>query len=157
MTKDLTKKANWKLFLFGLFKIPLIRFCRPRIQQLSNESISVKLPLTRRTRNHVGSMYLAVMTVGADLASGFLAFHLVEGQGLKAAPVFKTMKAEYFKRAESEVYFKCNEGPALKDMIAEMQKTGERVNRMIVVSAICEEEEVARFEMEVSMKVLKPK
>ena len=147
------KRLQWKVFLFGLFKIPLIGFCRPRIHEISESSISVRIPLNRRTRNHVNSMYLGVMTVGADLATGFLAFYLLQTKGLIAAPVFKSLKAEYFKRAEGAVYFECEDGQTIHYMIQEMQETKERVNQMVTVKAMCKEELVAQFEMELSMKL----
>ncbi|MFT5480591.1 MAG: acyl-coenzyme A thioesterase PaaI-like protein [Bacteroidia bacterium] len=153
MRSKIVKQLQWKVFLFGLFKIPLIGFCRPRIEEISESSISVKIPLNRRTRNHVKSMYLGVMTVGADLASGFLAYYLLETKGLTAAPVFKSLKAEYFKRAEDAVYFVCNEGQTIQSMIQTMEATKERVNQMITVKAVCKDELVAQFEMELSMKL----
>ncbi len=147
------QNLNWKLFLFGFAKIPAIGFCRPKVTAISEKAISVKIPLRRKTRNHVGSMYLGVMTVGADLASGFLAFYLLELRGLKAAPVFKSMQAEYFKRAEDDVNFVCGDGDRIAEMLDKMEQTKERVNRMVVVSAMCNNDEVARFTMELSMKL----
>jgi hypothetical protein len=154
MAVNTAKSLQWKIFLFGLFKIPLIGFCRPRLHRISETSISVKIPLNRRTRNHVGSMYLGVMSIGADLASGFLAYHLLECRNLKAAPVFKSMKVDYFKRAESDVYFECNQGADINQMIDEMESTNERVNKFVTVIGICNDEEVARFEMELSLKLV---
>ena len=153
MRSKITKKLQWKVFLFGLIKIPLIGFCRPRIEEVSETRISVKIPLNRRTRNHVNSMYLGVMTVGADLATGFLAYYLLQLQGLNAAPVFKSMKAEYFKRAEDAVYFVCEEGDTIQAMIQRMIDTKERENQPIMVKAMCNNELVAQFEMELSMKL----
>lgn len=152
MDKTLIKKANWQLFLFGRFKIPVIGFCRPRVKELTNKMVRIYIPLRPRTRNHVGSLYLGVMTVGADLASGFLAFHLLKKLGIKASPVFKSMKAEYHKRAEAGVDFVCKQGGLIEEMIAEMQKTGERVTQTIVVEGYCQKELVASFQMELSFK-----
>ena len=146
-------KLNWRLFLFGLFKIPLIRFCRPRVAMVSAESIDIRIPLKRRTRNHVGSMYLGVMSIGADLASGFLAYYLLEIRGLKASPVFGGMRATYLKRAEADVHFVCSEGGRISEMIAEAQQSKERVTEMIKVQALCMDELVAEFEMDLSFRV----
>lgn len=153
MSNNSKGSLQWKLYLFGFFRIPLIGFCRPQIHQLSVNNISVRIPLIRRTKNHVNSMYLGVMSIGADLASGFLAYHLLQTRGLKAAPVFKSMKADYFKRAESAVYFNCDQGPEISNMIDEMESTGERVNQLVTVKAMCNDELVAQFEMELSMKL----
>ena len=45
------------------------------------------------------------------------------------------MKVEYLKRAESDVYFNCNEGVAISEMIDEMERTGERVNKVVTINA----------------------
>lgn len=149
------RQARWKLFLFGLFKIPVIGYCRPKLVALSRDEVNIRIGLRRKTRNHVGSMYLGVMTVGADLASGFLAFHILEQRGLRANPVFKGMRAEYYKRAESDVDFVCEHGRDIVDMIDEMERTGERVTKAIEVKAMCKGEEVAKFFMDLSLKAIK--
>lgn len=144
---------RWKLFLFGLFKIRLIGYCRPQLLEVTEEHIKIRIRLNRRTRNHVGSLYLGVMSIGADLASGFLAFYLLEMMGLKAAPVFGSMKAEYLKRAEGDVIFICSEGPAIQKMIDASVQTGERSTQSVRISAMCLGEEVATFDMGLSFKV----
>jgi Domain of unknown function (DUF4442) len=152
MKDNSVRSLRWKLFLLGVFKIPVIGFCRPKLMTVDQNSISIRIPFRRRTRNHVGSMYLGVMTVGADLASGLLAFYLAEQQGLKIAPVFSGMKAEYLKRAEGDVDFVCKQGQTILNMIEEAKQTKERVTENIVVQAFCLGEEVARFEMGLSIK-----
>jgi len=146
-------KANWQLFLFGMFKIPVIGFVRPRVTNLTEHSLSVVIPLRRRTRNHVNSMYLGVMTVGADLACGLLAYEKVKRLGLKTAPVFKTMSANYIKRAEDRVVFRCDAGEIIDQMISAAQKSGERVTKNVTVEAWCRDEMVATFDMGLSFKV----
>ena len=153
MINDELKKANWKLFLFSSFMVPMIGFCRPRVVTLKENEIAIKIPLRRRTKNHVNSMYLGVMTIGADLASGFLAFYILQELGLKSDPIFKGMEAEYFKRAESDVIFVCKEGETIRRMIDELKDTKERITHPIVVEALCNEEKVAQFSMNLSLKL----
>jgi hypothetical protein len=150
---SLLQKANRRLFLFGLFKIPMIRYCRPKIVQLDNQSISIKIPFRRRTRNHVNSMYFGAMSVGADLASGFLAYHLFEVQGVKASLVFAGAQSTFSKRAEGDVYFQCSSGKEIQEMIQESSINGERITRTIPVACICMDERVAEFQMQLSLKV----
>ncbi len=153
MPKISLRSLQRKLFLFGIFKIPLIGFCRPRIVSIDDDSIAIRIPFRRRTRNHVGSMYLGVLTIGADLASGFLAFYLVENQGYKTSPVFAGMKAVYHKRAEGDVTFVCEDGAEMKSMIERAKESGERVTSPVQVKAICLDEVVAEFEMEISFRL----
>ncbi|MEE8437387.1 MAG: DUF4442 domain-containing protein, partial [Candidatus Neomarinimicrobiota bacterium] len=58
---------------FGWRKVAMIYYCRPRIAELDDNRIEVIIPLKRRTRNHVKSLYIGAMTVGTDLAVGMLA------------------------------------------------------------------------------------
>ena len=67
------RKANLYLKIFGLTKIPLLWFCRPKIIILNTESVEIKIPLRRRTKNHLNSMYFGALSVGADITGGFLA------------------------------------------------------------------------------------
>ncbi|MCB0734265.1 MAG: DUF4442 domain-containing protein, partial [Bacteroidetes bacterium] len=134
-----------QLFLMGILKIRMVGFVRPRLLELNSERCRVRIPLRRRTRNHVGSMYLGAFAVGADLASGYLAYFLAKESRLSAMPVFKSMKAEYHRRAESAVIFTCADGALIQDMIENSRISGERENRVVTVLATCENEEVARF------------
>jgi acyl-coenzyme A thioesterase PaaI-like protein len=150
----LLRKANWKLWLFAVVKIPMINFCRPRITELSDASIKVKIKLRRRTRNHLNSMYLGVMAVGADLASGMLAFHHMDRTGIQASLIFKDMKVQYLKRAESDVFFCCDMGAEVRKMLTNSKESGERQTEMIKVLAKCGEEVVAEFDLGLSLKVI---
>ena len=49
-------KANLYLNFFGLTKIPLLWFRRPKIIHISQKFVEIKIPLKRRTKNHLGSM-----------------------------------------------------------------------------------------------------
>lgn len=153
--KDISiSSMRWKLFQFGLVKIPMIGYCKPKITSIDHEEITIHIRLRRRTRNHVGSMYLGVMTIGADLASGFLAYSILESRGLSAAPVFSEMKATYVKRATSHVDFVCSNGEEISNMIDEAQKTKERVTKNVHVTAFCGADVVAHFEMGLSLKLI---
>ncbi|HEY8887948.1 MAG TPA: DUF4442 domain-containing protein, partial [Gallionella sp.] len=58
--------ATLGLRLFGFAKIPMMLYVRPSVMEISNERVVVRIPLTRRTRNHLGSMYFGALSVGAD-------------------------------------------------------------------------------------------
>lgn len=98
-------------------------------------------------------MYIAVFTVGADIAAGIFAFLHTREQQLKASIAFKSFTAEYHRRAMGDVYFICASGNEIRKMVSESRKTGERVNRMIQVKAMCDEDEVATILIELSVKI----
>jgi len=148
-------KIRWKLFLLGLFKIPLIFLVSPKIVFINEESCLAKITLTRRTKNHLNSMYFGAMAVGADVAAGIHAFYLSEVSKYKISLAFKSFRAEFLKRAESDIIFKCEEGKKISLMIEKSKIEGKRINEMIEVQAINSSSEiVATFSMELSLKVL---
>jgi len=154
-TKDFSiKKMQWLLFLMGLFKIPLIGYVRPRLVEINDDTIKVKIRLRRKTKNHLNSMYFGALAVGADIAGGIHVFYYSEIMGKKVSFSFKGMKADFLKRAESDVTFESNQGQVIKAAILESIETGERVNKTIMVNAIDSNNEiVATFEMISSLKV----
>lgn len=69
--------TRFKFFLwrFGHFKVPMIGYLKPRIIKLDDTEIIICLPLNRRSRNHLNSMYFGALSVGADLAGGLHGFY----------------------------------------------------------------------------------
>jgi len=150
------KQAQWALFWFGLFKIPMIRFTRPRVVEINDSRCVIRIPFRRRTKNHLGGIYIAAYTIGADLAAGFLAFYLIKKYKLKASIAFKSMSAIYHKRAEEAVYFTCDAGQQIMAMIEASKASGERQNEKIPipVTVTSEEDPVSEIDIELSLKVL---
>ena len=145
------------LWLFGIFKIPMIAYCKPRIVELTDSRVVIRIRLRRRTKNHLGSMYFGAMAVGADLAGGFLAF--VKGREGKdrVSLVFKDFHCEFIKRPYGDVYFMAENGSEVEQMIAESRNTGERITRTAHISAVTGYpstiEKVAEFQLGLSIKV----
>ena len=149
-------KATWFLRSFGFWKVPLIFYCRPSIVDFSSEKAIVKVPLKRRNKNHLNSMYFGVLAVGADVAGGVLAMDLIRQSKRKISLVFKDFKAEFLKRPEGDTHFICNDGIAIQNLINETIKTGERVNMPIKITAtvpsLFGDEPVAKFVLTLSLK-----
>jgi acyl-coenzyme A thioesterase PaaI-like protein len=148
------RKMQWMIFLLGLVKIPLIGFVRPRLIELSDEKVAVKIKFRRRTKNHLNSMYFGALAVGADVAGGIHAFYFAEKMNKKVSFAFKSMHAEFLKRAETDVIFECNEGAKIESIIAESFENQIRINQLVRVDAKnLLNEIVATFDMEISVKV----
>lgn len=122
--------TRFKLFLwtFGHFKVPLIGHLRPKLISIDDKRVIVKLPLGRRSKNHLNSMYFGALAVGADLAGGLHGFYYANQLKLKISLVFKSFQAQFLHRPESDVYFICDGGKEVKAMIEESEKTGQRIN-----------------------------
>lgn len=150
------KEWKRKLFLLGLFKIPMVGFVRPKLTHLDAESCEISIKLRRRTKNHLNSMYFGALAVGADLAPGLLTYFLAEEHGYKISFVFKSMKCTFLQRAESDVRFVCESTDELKNGLVEAYQNQDRRNISVQVVAFnTNDEQVATFIMEVSFRVKK--
>ncbi|MDH4286428.1 MAG: DUF4442 domain-containing protein [Gallionella sp.] len=157
MSKLITKKTRETLALrlFGLTKIPLLLYVGVSVAELTPERMVVRIPLRRRTKNHLGSMYFGALCIGADCAPGAFAMYLIRQQPARISMVFKDFQAEFLKRAEGDVDFICDQGKEIADLVAFAAASDERVERQIDVIAIVpslSEEPVARFKLTLSLK-----
>lgn len=144
------------LRVFSFFKIPLLFYIAPILEELNDEKCVVRIPLRRRTKNHLNVMYFGVLAAGADCAGGFMAMKLIRKEGGKISLLFKDFKAEFLKRAEGDVFFTCRDGAAIREAVAETLSSGERVNLPVHVTATVPsklgEEPVAQFELTLTLK-----
>ena len=148
------RSIRWKLFLLGKFGIPILGYTRPKLLSINADEVRMKIKLTRRTKNHLKSMYFGALAVGADTAAGLHAFYLSESQGIKLSLAFKAVQGQFLKRAESDVIFICKQGKIVSECLQESIKTGERINQDLLVEAFnLHDEVVATFIMTLSIKV----
>ncbi len=149
-------KHNMKLKLFGLLKIPMIFFVGAKLEKMDEKSIAVRIPLKRKTKNHLNSMYFGVLAVGADLAAGFLAFHLIGLSKQKVQLVFKSMDAQFLKRVEGDALFVCDEGLEIQELVKSTIASKERVTKFFTVKVLVPsklgDDPAAIFKMELSLK-----
>jgi len=148
----------WKTVFLRLvsLRIPALLFLGPRVLELDDGGCAVEIPLGLRTRNHLGSMYLAVMCAGADLASGLNAAWLIYRRHRKVKLSFKDLEAKFLKRADGDVVFRSRDGARVREAVERADATGERITlRIEVIATVPEkygEEPVARFTMGLSLK-----
>lgn len=150
-----TKRQSLSLRLFGLARIPLLFYVGVSVAELSPERIVVRIPLRRRTKNHLGSMYFGALCIGADCAPGTLAMYLIGQQPERISMVFKDFHAEFLKRAEGDVHFCCDQGKQIAELVAQAAASDERVERQFEVIATVPSlsaEPVARFKLTLSLK-----
>lgn len=149
-------KETLGLWGFGLTKVPLILYCRPVVVQLDEEKAVVRVPLRRRTKNHLNSMYFGALCVGADCAGGIIAMHQIWASKQSVSLVFQGFKAEFLKRPEADVHFVCTQGAEIKALVAKAIESGEResmpVNLVATTPSLSGDEPVARFEVILSLK-----
>jgi acyl-coenzyme A thioesterase PaaI-like protein len=144
------------LRIWAFAKIRLISYVRPRVVDLTDERCEIVLPLSRRTRNHLRSMYFGALCTGADAAAALIGLKASRKAGGRVAVIFKDMRAEFVKRAEAAVHFACEQGREISELIAKADASGERQNLPVHVVATVPKlfgtEPVARFTLTLSVK-----
>jgi acyl-coenzyme A thioesterase PaaI-like protein len=150
-------KQTFGMRLFGWLKIPLLASVKPSVVELSETRCVVRIPLRRWTRNHLGSMYFGALAIGADCSGGLLAMDQIKRSGQKVSLVFKAFQATFLKRPESDVYFICEEGEAIRDQVRRALNSEERITEPMRIQAAVKTpdggfEPVAEFVLELSLK-----
>ena len=145
-----------RLRLWTLTKIPLLFFLRPSVVTVTERATVIRIPLTRRSRNHLGSMYFGALCAGADLAGALTAMRRIEASGRRISLIFKDVKAQFLKRAEGDVLFSCEDGQAVAALVARAIQSGEREEVPVRVVATVPDklgaEPVADFVLTLSLK-----
>lgn len=143
--------------LFGLLKVPLIFYVSPKVIAMTDELCEIKIPLTRRTKNHLNSMYFGVLCTGADIAGGLIAMYEIEQSKQKIALSFKDFKADFLKRAHGDVHFRCTQGKEIRKFVQDVITSKERMNFPVEIEATVpskpEDGVVAKFVLTLSLKV----
>jgi acyl-coenzyme A thioesterase PaaI-like protein len=149
-------KRTIELRLYTFWKIPLLFYLAPVVEELTEERCVVRLPLYRRTKNHLRSMYFGALASAADCACGLLATRLIRKKGTEVSLVFKNFQADFLRRAEGEVWFACEDGAVIRKMVEDTVSSGERVSFPVRVTAtvpgISGPDPVALFELTLSLK-----
>ena len=101
-------------------------------------------------------MYIGVMPVGVDLVTGLTAMLKIRESKRNVILIFKDLKANFFKRAEGNVHYICNESNKIARAVDKTLQTGKRVNIPVPVVATVPEklgdEPVAEFSITLSLK-----
>ncbi|MBL7714040.1 MAG: PaaI family thioesterase [Bdellovibrionales bacterium] len=141
--------------IFGAALIPVLNYVRPRVLELSPQRCRVLIPLTRRTKNHLRSMYFAVLAAGADCAGGLLAMRLIQTYDPGISLVFKDFKADFLKRPEGDVEFRCDQGAEILAFFEKVRASDQRLNLPVKITASVPSvgpEPVAEFILTLSLK-----
>ena len=150
------QKANLKFKLIGLFRIRMIGFVGARLIEYTSKKTVVRIPLNRRTRNHLGSAYFGALVTGADVTGAWIAFDHMARTRKKVSIVFKDLRAEFLKRADGHVHFTCTDGPnvirTFDSTVADGQRKEIPINVAATVPDKYGDEPVARFVMTLSMR-----
>ena len=148
-----------KVRLWGLLKVPMLWYIKPTILELDDVKCVVKIPLTRRNKNHHNSMYFGVLCAGADLAGGVCAMNFIERSGEEISLIFKDFNADFLKRVEGDCYFINTQGDEIKEFVQKVIESKERMTMPLYIEAKVPsklgDEVVAKFTLGLSLKLVK--
>lgn len=156
--KKVPKSLSQNLYLkyFSFTKIPLLAFISPKILKIDNTTCEVQIPLSWRTKNHLNSMYFAVLAAGADVAGGLLAMKIIEKSKAKVSLSFKDFHADFFKRVEGDALFVNNQGKEIRNFVFDVINSEERMNLPLKITIYCpekfEDEPVGECSLTLSLK-----
>lgn len=149
-------KGTLMIRALGWTKIPLLAYVRPSLVELDGDHCVLRIPLRRRTKNHLGSLYFGAMAIGADLAGGLMAVEEIRKRKAKVSLVFKSFHADFLKRPEADVYFICEEGAKVRALVDRVLASSERHGEQLALRAAVKTAEgydtVATFMIELTLK-----
>ena len=148
-------KLTWMIRLFGFSKVAMIAYCRPSVIYSDDKKLEIKIPLNRRTKNHINSMYFGALSVGADITGGFLALPAIQKSKRKINLLFKDFNAKFLRRAEADVHFICKDGIAVNNLVQKAIDTKERQNytlKIIAKTPTISNDIIAEFDLTLSIK-----
>jgi acyl-coenzyme A thioesterase PaaI-like protein len=155
LTFDQFKKTAF-IRLWALFNVPMIAWLRPRVIEISGDKVEIALPLFRRSKNHLNSMYFGTLAAGADLAAGVVAVSEIQKSSSKFTFAFKSLKADFLKRAEAQTHFVCSTPKLVADLVKKAEASGTREELAIDITAytpkLLGDEPVAKFTLVLSVK-----
>ncbi len=122
-------KYNYLVKALSFFRVPLLFSTSPRVVEFSDKVTTAYLPLSRKNKNHVGSMYFGALSMGAELSIALMAIKGTNESKHKVTFIFKDFSAQFLKRADKGVYFTCEEADVAMEIIRETEKSGERVEK----------------------------
>lgn len=149
-------KQTLFLRLYTFMNIPLIWWIQPSVVEVTQNKTVLKIPLTRRTRNHLKVMYFGALAVGAEVVVALKAVDAITHCGHKVDYIFKDFTANFAKRAEGDVHFICEEGAAVEALVKKCLETGDRESQTFHSYAIVPSKDpsvkVAEFSVTLSVK-----
>lgn len=153
-------KINVFLRIYAWIKIPLIGFCSPKVMEIGDSRLVLKIPLGYKTRNHLKSMYFGALAIGAEMSIVIIAVLKIkehtDAGGDRIDFVFKDFKIDFLKRPDGDVHFISEDIKTVVNQIGEAKNSLERINKTMkgyaVVPAIDPHERVAEYELTLSVK-----
>lgn len=151
-------KETLLLRLFSWKTIPLLWWIQPSMLQNDDKKTILKIPLTRRTRNHLKVMYFGALAMGGEACIGIRAMQTIQKSKKPVDFLFNDFECQFLKKSKGDVHFICDQVSEVEAFINEViSKNGERLEKKFssyaVVPSIDPNEVVAKFSVTMTAKM----
>lgn len=119
------KALNPILFRIDMLRrLPSIVFWGVKLAALDENGCTVIIPYSWRTQNPFKSIYFAALAGAAELSTGALCQRMLADRTPHSMLVLE-FRAEYFKKANTEISFVCSQGHELVALLDTLNQPGD--------------------------------
>ena len=118
-------KNNFHMKLFMLKNLPMAFLAGLKVTNIDQTKASVSVPYKCLNKNPFKSVYFAVLSMAAELATGIMAMAAIHDFSVPISMLVFEMKAGFQKKARTKITFKCIEGAQISAAVAKSIETGE--------------------------------
>ena len=115
--------VKFRMFLFS--KLPSAYFAGVRVKSIDEKKAEVTVPYKWFSQNPFRSTYFACLAMAAEMSTGLLAMMHTYKSDPVVSMLVVGLEANYFKKATGTTIFTCEDGAAIKAVIADAVTTGE--------------------------------
>ena len=148
-------------FYPGTSLMPMMRYVRPKLVELTAKTATIRIDVSRRIRNSYNSLFLGALAAGGDCVAGLFPMKFMFETGHRTIPIVKGVSSVYFKRITTYAHFTCTQGEEWCTVCNAVVASGERqdftVEVLVTAPAEFGDEVVARITQVMSVKNLNPK
>lgn len=149
------------LFQLGISAMPMMRYVRPKLVELTPDRATVRIDVSRRSKNGYNSLFLGALAAGGDCVAGLFPMKFMFENGHRTIPIVKSTSSEYYRRVTNYAHFTCTQGIELYEICNAVVASGERREFTVEVAVTAPsefgDEVVARITQVMSVRDLNRK
>lgn len=143
-----------KMNQFLMFKLPSAFICGVKLKELTNEKAVVSVKHSWINQNPFQSMYFAVQSMAAELATGAIVIKKIKESGQAISMLVTNHQGTFTKKAVGLIKFSCVDGVSIDEAISKTIETGEGQKILMKSVGIDENgDQVSVYEFEWSVKL----
>jgi hypothetical protein len=131
-----------KLNRFLMMRLPAEFLCGVRVRKIDDRVCEVGVKYRWINTNPFRSMYFAVQSMAAELATGALVLQKAWSTGKPISTLITSHEGEFTKKARGRIVFVCKDGEQCDMMVENAVRTGEAQTATLEVTGTDESGEV---------------